>query len=361
MSTQRVTPEPLPDLFAEVAPGYRYPDPYDAPSLNWGILGPGGIARKFANNLPAYSGQNVVAVGSRNSERAAQFAAEFGIDSARAYGSYEELVADPTVDAVYVSTPHIRHTEHALLALRAGKPVLVEKPLAMSEDEAKQVFDEADRRGLFAMEAMWSRHLPHYTWIREALRAEKLGTLRYFSADHGQSLRHVARLVEPDLGGGAILDLGVYPLHFQQMVLGYPEKVQSISRLSEKQIDVSDMVLSTYPGVAAVASCELDVKTPTAGLLGFEGGTIQMPEQFYQPTTVVLEVLELDPQTQEPTNSRIATWDATVPGGFQYQAAEAARCISAGKTESAVVPWSATLDVQRMMDKVLKEAGYVGR
>ncbi|MFZ1383001.1 MAG: Gfo/Idh/MocA family oxidoreductase [Scrofimicrobium sp.] len=361
MTNEAIPAATIPDLFLEVAPGYSYPDPYDAPPLKWGILGPGGIARKFADNLPSYSGQRVIAVGSRNAERAAQFASEFGIDPAQAYGSYEELVADPEVDAVYVATPHIRHREDALLALRAGKPVLVEKSFAMSEEQAREVFDEADARGLFAMEAMWSRHLPHYAWIREVLKAGSLGPLRYFSADHGQSLRNVPRLVEPELGGGAMLDLGVYPLHFQQMVLGYPEKIQSASRLSEKQIDLSDMVLSSYPGATAVSTCQLDLSTPTTGELGFEGGGIQMRTRFYTPTSVVLEVSELDPQTMGVVGTRTETWDATAPGGFQYQAAEAARCIAAGKTQSDVVPWSATLDVQRMMDSVLKEAGYIDR
>lgn len=361
MTNEAIPALTIPDLFLEVAPEYRYPNPYDAPSLRWGVLGPGGIARKFATDLISYSGQTVLAVGSRNAERAAQYASEFDIDPARAYGSYEELVADPEVDAIYVATPHIRHREDALLALRAGKPVLVEKSFTMSEEEAREVFDEADARGLFAMEAMWSRHLPHYAWIREVLKTGSLGPLRYFSADHGQSLRNVPRLVEPELGGGAMLDLGVYPLHLQQMVLGYPEVVQSASRLSEKQIDLSDMVLSSYSGATAVATCQLDLSTPTTGELGFEGGGIQMDTRFYCPTSVVLEVNEVDPKTLGVIGSRTATWDATAPGGFQYQAAEVARCVAAGKTQSEVVPWSATLDVQRMMDSVLKEAGYVGR
>lgn len=356
-----MTVAPLPELFQQVAPGYQEPDPYDAPALRWGILGPGGIARAFARDVPAGSSQQVVAVGSRNIERAQQFASESGIDPDRAYGSYEELVADPDIDAVYIATPHSRHKDDALLALRAGKPVLVEKPFALTEAEAQEVFDEAERQGLFAMEAMWSRHLPHYHFIREAVAAGKLGPLRSAYADHGQSLRHVARLVEPELGGGALLDLGVYPIHFEQMLFGAPQSIWSMSRLSEKGVDLSDVVVSTYPEGTAVATTSMDALTPTAGLVSFEGGSIAMPETFYRGGEVKLEVHDLDPATQSIHSTQTATWDASVSGGFQYEAAEAARRIAAGDLESPAVPWSATLDVARTMDQVLQNAGYIGR
>lgn len=352
---------PLPELLSELAPSYVEPDPFDAPDLRWGILGAGGIARTFATDVPKYSNQKIVAVGSRQTEGAKQFALEFDLDPAKAHGSYQALVDDPDVDAIYIATPHIRHKEDALLALRAGKPVLVEKSFTMSETEATEVFEEADRQGLFAMEAMWSRHLPHYAWIRQVIDSGVMGDLVYFNADHGQSLLHVPRLVEPALGGGAMLDLGVYPMHFQQMVLSSPKSIQSASRLTDQEVDSGDVVVSQYQQGIAISSCEMDCRTPTSALLGFEGGTIQLSEQFYRPTNVKVQFHESHPSTMEIIGSHTAVWDATVPGGFQYEAAEAARCIAAGKTQSEVVPWSATLEVQRMMDQVLRNAGYFGR
>src|SRR5699024_9400502 len=152
------------------------PDPADAPPLRWGIIGPGGIARRFAADVSAHTAASIVAVGSRSQERAAAFAAEFGI--ATAYGSYAELVADPQVQAVYIASPHSEHLEHALLALRAGKPVLVEKSVTRNAAEARRLFEEAATQGLFAMEAMWSRFLPHMVALRDLLAREVIGPVR---------------------------------------------------------------------------------------------------------------------------------------------------------------------------------------
>ena len=361
MNVESLSPAPLPDLFRQVAPGYQVPDPFDAPGLRWGILGPGGIARTFARDVPAASNQLVTAVGSRSQARANKFAEEFGLDDGRAYGSYDQLVEDPDIDIVYVATPHIRHQKDALLALRAGKPVLVEKAFAMSEQETREVFETAADLKLFVMEGMWSRHLPHYAFMRSLLQSGRLGALRSVQADHGQSLRHVARLVNPELGGGALLDLGVYPIHLAQMLLGIPSELLSASRLSDQGVDVSDVVVGSYPGATSVSSCQLDTLSPTVATLVFEKGLVYLQSQFYRPTRVDLRVDDVDSQDLSIVGTKHSTWDARVPGGFQYQAADAARSIAAGDLESTVVPWGATLEVQRIMDTVLRNAGYVGK
>ncbi len=361
MAQSSSSPEPLPNLFRRVAPSYEQVDPYDGPGLRWGILGPGGIARTFARDVPANSNQVVTAVGSRDRGRALRFAEEFNLDRAQAYGSYEELVADPNVDVIYVATPHVRHERDALLALHAGKPVLVEKAFAMSQEETHRVFETAAAANLFVMEGMWSRHLPHYAFLRAALQSGKLGRLRLVQADHGQALRHVPRLTQPELGGGALLDLGVYPISLEQMLLGMPSDLLSSSRLSDLGVDISDVVVAAYPGANAIATCQMDAASPTVATLVFEGGVIHLARPFYGPTKVELFVHDIDPETLAVRSSERSTWDARVPGGFQYQAAEAARCIVAGELESPTVPWGATLEVQKIMDTVLANAGYVGR
>lgn len=356
---------PLPELFREVAPGTEVLDPQLAPPLRWGILGAGGIARVFARDVPAYSSQIIGAVGSRDLGRARKFAAEIGLPEEAAYGSYEELVADPNIDVIYVATPHIRHRDDALLALRAGKPVLVEKSFTMTKSEAQEVFDEAERRNLFAMEAMWSRHLPHYRFLDALVQEGALGALRSVQADHGQLIPHVPRLVLPELGGGALLDLGVYPIHMENMMLGGPDRVESISRMSDRGVDIADMVVGHYDraddAALSVATCSLDASTPMGMVAAFHKGLVEIPLHCYSPAEIQLSVHSTDGEIGPITSTRTATWDARVPGGFQYQAAEAARRIRMGDLQSPSVPWSATLEVMDVMDQVLKNAGYIGR
>ena len=190
-------------------------------SLRWGILGPGGIARAFTSDLRT-AGLDVAAVGSRRQQTADAFAADFGIP--HAHGSYEELVADPTVDIVYIATPHPMHAANALLALEAGKHVLVEKAFAINAMEAAAVRDAAAERGLLAMEAMWTRYLPHMVRIRELVASGALGEIRAVTADHTQLLPSdpAHRLNALELGGGALLDLGIYPVSFAWDILGEP-------------------------------------------------------------------------------------------------------------------------------------------
>ena len=183
----------------------------DSP-VRWGILGTGGIARSFAADLRLTDSGVAVAVGSRSQASADRFADEFGIENR--HGSYESLVADPAVDVVYVATPHPMHHDNAILALRAGKNVLVEKPFTMTAAEAREVVGVARQQGLFVMEAMWTRFLPDMALIRDWLARGVLGAVVTLTADHGQWFAEDAgfRLFAPELGGGALLDLGVYPV-----------------------------------------------------------------------------------------------------------------------------------------------------
>jgi predicted dehydrogenase len=201
-------------------------------NFNWGILGPGGIAKAFAEDLKRLDGHSIGAVGSRTLGNAQSFAHTYG---GTAYGSYEELVADSSVDAIYVATPHPAHKDNVILALNAGKPVLCEKPFSVNAVEAQQMVDAASKNGVALMEAMWARFLPHYAKVREIIESGVLGKIHTIHADHGQRLadQNIPRLVEPALAGGALLDLGIYPISFAHMILGNPLKITSTAVLTD--------------------------------------------------------------------------------------------------------------------------------
>ena len=201
-------------------------------NFNWGILGPGGIARAFATDLQLLDGHRVGAVGSRTLSNAQEFAKTFG---GTAYGSYEELISDPAIDAIYVATPHPAHKNNVIAALNAGKPVLCEKPFAVNAVEAQEMVAAAQKNNVALMEAMWSRFLPHYAQVREIIDSGVLGQILTIHADHGQRLadQDIPRLVEPSLAGGALLDLGIYPVSLAHMILGNPMKITASGVLTE--------------------------------------------------------------------------------------------------------------------------------
>ena len=343
MTSSTATPPPLP------AP----PDPQHAPPLRWGILGAGGIAGRFASEVPARSAQRVVAVGSRDAMKAATFAAEHGID--RAYGGYAALVADPEVDVVYVATPHSHHHAHAMLALAAGKHVLVEKAFTRNAAEAKEVLATAGELGLFAMEAMWTRFLPHMVALREVVASGLLGEVLAVHADHGQRLDLVERLYAPELAGGALLDLGVYPVSFAHSLLGAPAGVHAAGVLTDLGVDAHEAVTLTYAGehARAVAVCTANMwarSATTASVIGTEG-RLDVAAPFYGTTGF----------TVTPFAGPAWSWppEGADRGGFQHEAAEVARCVAEGRQESDVMPWSATLEVMATLDEVRRQLGVV--
>ncbi|UNX55261.1 Gfo/Idh/MocA family oxidoreductase [Georgenia sp. TF02-10] len=341
------TPAPAPALPAP-------PDPAAAPPVRWGILGPGGIARKFAREVPARTASRVVAVGSRSADRAAAFAAEHGIE--HSHGSYADLVADDDVDAVYVASPHSAHRDHALLALEAGKPVLVEKAFTRNAAEAREVFAAARARGLFAMEAMWSRFLPHQVALRAVVASGELGEVLAVAADHGQRLDQVERLRAPQLAGGALLDLGVYPISFTHSLLGPPAGVHAAGALTDLGVDAHEAVTLTYadahPRTVAVCTANMWARTPTTATVAGTEARIDVHSRFYAPSTF----------TVTATDGRAWRWTPSAdaePAGFEHEAAEVARCLAEGRTESAVMPWQATLEVMETMDEVRRQLGVV--
>ncbi|GGB35822.1 dehydrogenase [Flexivirga endophytica] len=330
-------------------PSPTTPDPMDAPVLRWGILAPGGIAAAFAAALLAGTGQQIVACGSRSLPRAREFASQFG--GFTAYGSYEELVADPNVDVVYVASPHSAHREHALLALRAGKPVLVEKAFARNTSEATEVIDEARSRGLFCMEAMWSRFLPRYDVVRQAVADGLLGDLQTIVADHGQLLYPDGpqRLADPALAGGALLDLGIYPISLAAMLLPGDLDISASGVLTPEGVDRSGTIVLT--GADTIATCVTTMSAQTANTAVIAGSSarLELPGWFYQRGPVRLV---------SPDDTVLDRFDPPVTEhGLHFEAVESARRISAGDVESPLMPWDETLRIMRIMDEVRAQLG----
>lgn len=324
------------------------PEPKSAPALKWGILGAGGIAHKFADAVNNHTAGEIVAAASASSlDKAKAFVAETG--SGTAYGSYEDLLADANVEAVYVATTHNNHHEPALLALAAGKPLLVEKPFAQNNGQSQQVIDAARDAKLFVMEAMWTRHLPHMYAVREAIARGDIGEVVAIQADHGQSLEHVERMYRADLAGGALLDLGVYPLSFAHDILGVPGAVTAVGQLTDTGVDRQVGMVFDYGSAQATLHTTMGSVTANTAVVSGTEGRIEIESVFYTPTT--MRVIRQDGTSWE--------FDGRVPNGFQYQAAEVARRVAAGEKESPLHTWEATLEISRLMDEVRAQIGLV--
>ncbi|CAN3702465.1 MULTISPECIES: Gfo/Idh/MocA family protein [unclassified Microbacterium] len=319
--------------------------------LHWGILATGGIAHAFTSDLRT-AGLHVAAVGSRRIESAREFAETYGIPNA--HGSYDDLVADPTVDIVYIATPHPGHVDTALLALDHGKHVLVEKPFTLNEVEAAAIRDKAAEKGLLAMEAMWTRYLPHMVRIREILAAGTLGEIRVVSADHTQKISTdpAHRLNALELGGGALLDLGIYPISFAVDVLGLPERITALARLSDAGSDAEVATVFAHAGgaVSTTVSSSRGAGTNSAQIVGTEA-RIEIDRVWYTPTSF---------RVVTPDNAVAEQFTSEVEGrGMQYQALAAERLIAAGATSSDVQPIDETVAIMGVLDEVRRQIGVV--
>ena len=327
------------------------PDPQDAPPLKWGILAPGGIANKFADAVRDFTAGTVVAVGSRDAGRAADFAEGHGIP--RSYGSYADLVADDDVEAVYVASPHSGHREHALLAINAGKHVLIEKALARNSSEVEDIFAAAQQKRVFAMEAMWSRHLPHMAEVRRRVADGAIGEIVTLAADHGQALDlpNDHRLKSPELAGGALLDLGVYPIAFAVDLLGPPFEVKALGRLTDTGVDGHVSLVLDYGGKAlAVLDTTLWTKTPTTAVVSGTEGSIEIDGDFYAPNVVRLRKADRE-------RTVVEEWGGPIDNGFQFEAAELARCVADGKQESERMTWASSRAVIGVLDEARRQVG----
>lgn len=328
----------------------RAPKSSDSPGgVRWGILGTGLIAGLQTSDLVEH-GFNVQAVGSRNLATAREFAGRFRLPAA--HGGYEALVNDPEVDVVYISSPHPFHYENALLALNAGKHVLVEKPFAMNEWQAQEIVDLAASKGLVALEAMWTRYLPHMVRVRELIRSGALGEVRTVIADHNQNLPKdpAHRLNDPALGGGALLDLGIYPVSFAFDVFGEPARIQAAASMTATGVDRQTAMIFEYAdGQQAVLHCALDTAGPNrAAVIGTEG-SIEMDPVWYTPTGFT---------RYDDGGNVVERFDQPVTGrGMQYQAWEVERLIADGAVSNDVLSPSETVQVMAALDTVRSQIG----
>lgn len=323
----------------------------DRRPVRWGILGAGRIAASVGVDIQSSPDSEVTAIGSRDGKRAADLARGLGADSStRAHGSYEELVADPAVDVIYVATTHAQHHRDALLALRGGKPILVEKAFTLNAAQAREIFAEARARDLFCMEAMWMRCNPVVRRAQEIAASGQLGRILSVTADHGQRFAFDPenRLYDLAVGGGALLDLGVYPATFAWLFLGPPETVFTTGARSPTGSDVTTAMQWGYAdGRFAHISCTTLSATPGHGLVVGTEGWLRLSGPFYYPDRLVVNVAGEEKTTGEK-----------LPGhGYGPEVAEVERCLRAGEWQSPLVPWDDTLGVLAVMDAARSHLG----
>jgi predicted dehydrogenase len=334
-------------LTIDVIPDPHTPSNFDAPVLQWGLLAPGGIAEKFATAVIEHTGQQIVGVASRSLARAQQFAARHNIPSA--YGSYKQLVESPNIDVVYIAAPHSEHKALALLAIAAGKSVLVEKPFAIHAADAREIVNAARSAGVFAMEAMWSRYLPQSDIVRQLLAAGVIGQPQIVTADFGFAFAadQRSRMYRPELGGGSLLDMGVYVVSFASSVLGSPDQVQAVGSIAESGVDTGAGLLLHHPdGSLALLSSSMQTTTPVrASIVGTEG-RIDVHGPFFMPSALTVHSNDFG---SEPLKWRDHT-GLSLYDGLSYEAAALATYVTAGLVESPLHPLEEVVAVLETLD-----------
>lgn len=354
------------------------------PEIRWGILGTGQIASQFVEGLLQTPGARVTGVGSRSAEKARAFAGRYGI--AKAFGSYEELAGARDVDICYIATPNSLHAEHSLLALNADKAVLCEKPFALNAEQGRLVIETAQKHGLFCMEAMWMRCLPAFIGLRALVEGGEIGEPQMISANLGMRIAGGPdhRVYNPALGGGALLDLGIYTISFAQAFFGKPISVQGSADIGKTGVDEQSAgILLHERGRISTLSCSIKHEMPSDALVMGDRGWIRVHAPLYRFSVLtVVKGREVGPGTNSPAGSmggldRIKRWASKIEpylpmreivryargaqrrgvfpyigNGYTHEAREAMRCIRAGERESPLISWQDTLDGLETMDRL---------
>ena len=341
----------------DVTPGPRRaaPLPDDRP-VRWGILSTGTIATSFVEDLALLDDCAVAAVGARRQESADAFAREHGVPTA--YGDYRALVEDPDVDVVYVGTPHGLHREHVELALGAGKPVLCEKSLTLTAADAEHLVALARERDLFLMEAMWMRCNPLVRRLQRLFASGDLGEVRQVRADLGFVVDKppTDRLFDPALGGGALLDLGIYPLTFVSLLLGEPSTVAAVASLSDQGVDLDVAVSLGYAsGAVASLTSSMTSASPCTASVATDRGRLDLPAPFHIPTTVTWTAHDRDDPDGPGQPQELH--EELLGAGYTHEALEVVRCLRNGETESPLVPLDDTVALMRQMDTIRAQVG----
>jgi predicted dehydrogenase len=345
----------MPDNLSGMAPSRlpspRTADPHRAPSLRWGIMGPGWIAQRFTAVLQKHTSQHVVAVGSRNQARADEFAANWSVPTA--YGSYEHLLGDPGIDIVYIATPHTEHYACALAALAAGKHVLVEKPLGVNAVQAAAIAESASAAGLFAGEAMWTRFLPKFDVIRQILDDGMLGQVHTVIADHGEHFTADHRIYDPTLAGGPLLDLGTYPVALAHFALGAPESVLASGQPANADLNGQiSAILSHAGGNQASLHTTILSDTPTVAVIAGSEATLTIAGKFFEPGPFTVT-------RHDGTSLHYDEQKSPDGHGLHFAAADAAGIIGAGGIESVVHPLAAATATLATMDEIRRQIAIV--
>ncbi len=319
-------------------------------TTRWGILGTGGIASTFATDLRLVDGAEPAAVGSRTLPAATAFAERHGF--ARAHGSWDELAADPEVDVVYVATPHAYHQAAAMTCLAAGKAVLCEKPMTLDLTTSALLVQESRAHGVFLMEAMWMRCNPAVRRIADLVRDGAIGRVTAVHADFGLQgpFEATHRLRDPRMGGGALLDLGVYPINLAHLILGAPATVRSWAHLTPEGVDETTGLLFGYEtGAVAALTCSINGASRNAASITGTEGRIDLPPGFFMPQTFTVT-----------RGSSVEVVDVSFEGlGYRFEAEEVQRCLAEGLLESPLMPQGTTLEIMSLLDTIREEIGVV--
>ncbi|RED48233.1 Gfo/Idh/MocA family protein [Seonamhaeicola aphaedonensis] len=312
-------------------------------TINWGIIGLGSIAHKFAKDLLTIEGANLLAVASRTQEKANEFALQY--NATRAYSSYEALAHDQNIDAVYIATPHALHKENTLLFLEHGIAVLCEKPFAMNSEEVSEMISKAKENNVLLMEALWTYFLPHYRYVVNLLKNETYGKLLKIEADFGfyRAFDNNARLFNKSLGGGSLLDIGIYPIFVALSTLGIPDNIEAVATFFENGADSTCQMKFHYENnVTASLQSSLIEDTPTEATFYCENGILKINTMFHQPSTVTI--------TTEAKKETIDFEYSTI--GYNYEVLHFNQLLREGKTESNVMTFEFSKNLIKLLDKV---------
>lgn len=319
--------------------------------FRWGIIGLGKIANKFAQDIQLIPNAEVYAVASSSKERAKAFAEKY--QATLAFGSYEAISKCEELDAIYIATPHTGHCENTLMCLENKIPVLCEKPFAMNTREVKMMIESAKQNDIFLMEALWTQFIPAYQKMQRVIRKGMIGEVINLRADFSFPAPFLPeqRAYNRDLGGGALLDIGIYPVFFALSILGKPEKIKAIATFGKTNVDESCFMIFKYPDdQMAILDCSFKVKTNVEAYIYGEEGSIYLPTRFHHPTRMSVQLYSGE------------SHDISIPyqgNGYYHEAIEVMNCIKEGKKESDLMPLNQSMNLIETLDWVRKEAGIV--
>jgi len=320
---------------------------------NWGIIAPGNIAGKFASELQQLDNARVYAVGSRNAERANTFAKTFGAE--RIYDNYNDLVSDPDVDIIYIASPHALHAEHTLLCLNHKKPVLCEKALGINQSEVERMVGCASENGVFFMEAFFTPHQPSYKEARRIIDSGELGKVKYIQGWFGFNrapYNYSLRLLNPVLGGGALLDIGLYPVFDMLYFLGVPDQVTAKADFAETGVDESISIRFDYEnGISAAIFASFVASSGVGTDILCEYGTLRL-----RRSNAISQSLEVEKQGSE---MKRFIWEDEAVAGLKLEAAEAMRCLDENRLQSDIMPHSLSLSLIKTLDTIRRKAGII--